>query len=149
MTLQALRRITVIYVALAILTLIFQFYVRSQTCAAAGICTVEYTKAFIWAAIWPASWLAYLKGVNLAIIYMIVGVALIILGICDQIWSRSTWRFHAFYTGLALLLVGQTLDYLLSIRTLSDAILYDMRRGGLNDHVVAIRTLLDKIAAPR
>lgn len=50
-----------LYLAAAILTL-FQINVRSGPCAAAGDCASSYAKALVRSAIWPASWVAYLKG---------------------------------------------------------------------------------------
>jgi len=51
-----------IYVALAVLTLIFQTWVRSSQCAGLQECGPSYAKAVVWSAIWPASWVVYLAG---------------------------------------------------------------------------------------
>jgi hypothetical protein len=50
------------YVIIGVLTLAFQIYVRSPVCAEAGNCALSYAKAAVWSVIWPASWIAYLKG---------------------------------------------------------------------------------------
>jgi hypothetical protein len=51
-----------IYLAGSIATLFFQIGVRSQECAGARNCAISYGKAVVWSVIWPASWVAYLKG---------------------------------------------------------------------------------------
>ena len=51
-----------IYLAGAIATLVFQVAVRTQECAGASDCAISYWKAVVWSGIWPASWVAYLKG---------------------------------------------------------------------------------------
>jgi hypothetical protein len=48
--------------AAAILTLIFQIYVRTGPCTLEGDCALSYAKAVVWAVIWPASWFVYLSG---------------------------------------------------------------------------------------
>lgn len=50
------------YIAVALATLVFQIRVRSDACSTAGNCPLSYTKAVVWSAIWPASWIAYPKG---------------------------------------------------------------------------------------
>jgi polyferredoxin len=50
-----------LYGIMAILTLIFQVYVRSSQCA--PDCALSYAKAVIWASIWPASWIVYIAGI--------------------------------------------------------------------------------------
>jgi hypothetical protein len=50
-----------LYGIIAILTLIFQIYVRSSQCA--PDCALSYLKAVVWAVIWPASWIVYLAGI--------------------------------------------------------------------------------------
>ncbi len=62
--------------------------------------------------------------------YKITGVMLLAYAVYDQVRIKSAWRFHAFYTGLALLIAGQTLGFL---------------SGPLQEHVVAIRSILDQI----
>ena len=49
-----------IYVIMAILTLIFQIYVRTPQCT--PDCTISYAKAVVWSTVWPASWVVYLAG---------------------------------------------------------------------------------------
>ena len=62
--------------------------------------------------------------------YKMLGLILMGYALLDQIGIKSIWRFHAFYTGLALLIAGQTLGFL---------------SGPLQEHVVAIRTILDQV----
>ena len=51
------------YAIVAVLTLIFQIIVRVQQCAGTGSCVISFAKGFAWSVIWPAAWVAYLKGV--------------------------------------------------------------------------------------
>jgi hypothetical protein len=50
------------YVVIGVLPLAFQISVRSPVCAEAANCALSYAKAAVWSVIWPASWIAYLKG---------------------------------------------------------------------------------------
>lgn len=50
------------YCGLALLTLVFQIYVRSQECERFAGCALSFAKATVWAAIWPASWIVYFAG---------------------------------------------------------------------------------------
>ena len=50
-----------LYALTALLTLIFQIYIRSSQCA--PDCALSYAKAVVWASIWPASWIVYLAGI--------------------------------------------------------------------------------------
>ena len=50
------------YVVLGLLTLVFQIYVRTGPCTAAGDCATSYAKAVVWSVIWPARWFVYLTG---------------------------------------------------------------------------------------
>ena len=50
-----------LYALAALLTLIFQVYVRSPQCA--PDCALSYAKAVVWSSIWPASWVVYLAGI--------------------------------------------------------------------------------------
>lgn len=54
------RMRTALYALAALLTLIFQVYVRSSQCA--PDCALSYAKAVVWSSIWPASWV-YLAGI--------------------------------------------------------------------------------------
>jgi hypothetical protein len=54
------RKIVLGYAAAAVLTLIFQIWVRSGYCGDG--CAVSYAKAVVWAALWPASWVVYIAG---------------------------------------------------------------------------------------
>ena len=45
----------------ALVTLLFQLYVRSSQCA--PDCALSYAKAAMWSLIWPASWIVYLAGI--------------------------------------------------------------------------------------
>ena len=55
------RKLFWAYVAIGLLTLVFQLWVRSGACG--DDCTASYGKAVVWAALWPLSWIVYLKGV--------------------------------------------------------------------------------------
>jgi hypothetical protein len=48
------------YAVAAVFTLIFQIWWRSHECGDA--CALSFAKAVVWAAIWPASWVVFLKG---------------------------------------------------------------------------------------
>lgn len=52
-----------LYIALPLVTLAFQISVRAQGCAATETCAISFAKAVVWSVIWPASWVAYLRGV--------------------------------------------------------------------------------------
>jgi hypothetical protein len=52
----------VLYIAMAVLTFVFQIWVRSQQCVGLEACGLSYAKAAIWAVIWPTSWVVYLAG---------------------------------------------------------------------------------------
>ena len=56
------RGLLCLYFVLAGLTLIFQVYVRSYACEGLAGCTLSFSKAVVWAFIWPTSWLVYLAG---------------------------------------------------------------------------------------
>ena len=56
-----LRPWFIAYVVMAILTLVFQIYVRTPQCT--PDCVLSYGKAVVWSVIWPASWVVYLAGV--------------------------------------------------------------------------------------
>jgi hypothetical protein len=58
---RAGRGRTALYALAALLTLIFQVYVRSSQCA--PDCALSYAKAVVWSSIWPASWIVYLAGI--------------------------------------------------------------------------------------
>ena len=49
------------YAVMAVLTLVFQIYVRTPQCT--PDCALSYAKAVVWSGIWPASWIVYLAGV--------------------------------------------------------------------------------------
>ena len=51
-----------VYAVIAALTLIFQIIVRVQQCAHTGGCAISVAKGFVWSVVWPAAWVAYLKG---------------------------------------------------------------------------------------
>lgn len=55
------RKLFWAYVAIGLLTLVFQLWVRTGACAAD--CTLSYGKAVVWAVVWPLSWIVYLKGI--------------------------------------------------------------------------------------
>lgn len=54
------RKLFWAYVVVALLTLVFQLWVRSGACG--SDCTLSYGKAVVWAVIWPLSWIVYIKG---------------------------------------------------------------------------------------
>lgn len=54
------RKLLLAYGVVAVLTLIFQLWVRSGVCGDA--CTLSFAKAVAWAVIWPVSWIVYLAG---------------------------------------------------------------------------------------
>jgi hypothetical protein len=54
------RKLLWMYGAVAILTLIFQVWWRSGECQVA--CASTFAKGLVWAVIWPASWVVFLKG---------------------------------------------------------------------------------------
>ena len=56
------REWIIFYSSLAILTLLFQIYVRSDECQGLAGCGASFSKAIAWAVIWPASWLVFLAG---------------------------------------------------------------------------------------
>lgn len=68
-------------------------------------------------------------------------------GIGLHFTSASAWEFHAFYTGLVLLVAGQALEHLVAIRSLNDVLVEDLRRGVFQEHIVNIRSLLDGLHA--
>lgn len=49
------------YAALAVVTLIFQIYIRTPQCT--PDCALSNAKAVVWSSLWPASWAVYLAGV--------------------------------------------------------------------------------------
>ena len=51
-----------VYAAVAILTLVFQTWVRTSQCSGADRCAASYAKGAVWSAIWPASWVVYAAG---------------------------------------------------------------------------------------
>lgn len=51
-----------LYVGMAVLTALFQIWVRSSQCAGLFDCGLSYAKGIVWAAIWPMSWIVYLVG---------------------------------------------------------------------------------------
>lgn len=55
-----IRRLIWAYAILGVLTLVFQIWWRSSQCGDA--CALSYAKAVVWSTIWPASWVAFLKG---------------------------------------------------------------------------------------
>jgi hypothetical protein len=50
------------YAVIGALTMIFQIIVRVRQCADTGGCAISFAKGFAWSVIWPAGWVAYLKG---------------------------------------------------------------------------------------
>ena len=56
------RTLLAIYFAIAVLTLIFQIYVRIPQCEGPSSCAISFGKGVVWSVIWPAGWLVYLRG---------------------------------------------------------------------------------------
>jgi hypothetical protein len=50
------------YFGAALLTLLFQIYVRSDECQGLAGCGASFSKGLAWAVVWPASWLVFLAG---------------------------------------------------------------------------------------
>ena len=50
------------YAVMAVITLLFQLWVRVGQCAGIENCGLSLAKGVIWSAIWPASWIVYLAG---------------------------------------------------------------------------------------
>ena len=51
-----------LYAGMAVLTLIFQVWVRSYQCTGIQDCGLSFAKAIVWSVIWPISWIVYLAG---------------------------------------------------------------------------------------
>jgi hypothetical protein len=45
-----------LYVAVGIITMIFQIYYRYPACSGAMRCGLSFAKGIVWSAIWPAYW---------------------------------------------------------------------------------------------
>jgi hypothetical protein len=45
-----------VYVAIAIITIIFQYPHRYPACSQTGGCPLSFAKGVVWSAIWPAYW---------------------------------------------------------------------------------------------
>ena len=58
------KKLLAIYLAIAVLTLIFEIYVRTPQCAGMASCAVSYGKGVIWSIVWPAGWYVYVKGMS-------------------------------------------------------------------------------------
>jgi hypothetical protein len=59
---ETTRKLLWAYVAVGVLTLMFQIYVRLPQCDAISDCVTTMGKGVVWSAIWPVSWLVYLRG---------------------------------------------------------------------------------------
>jgi hypothetical protein len=51
-----------LYFAVALLTFLFQLWVRSYQCSGVQECDLSFAKAFAWSVIWPVSWAVYAAG---------------------------------------------------------------------------------------
>jgi hypothetical protein len=51
-----------LYVGLAILTALFQIWVRSSQCAGFADCGLSFATGIVWSSVWPMSWIVYLAG---------------------------------------------------------------------------------------
>jgi len=56
------REALVFYSGVALLTFVFQVYVRSYECEGFAGCGLSFAKAIAWSVVWPASWMVYLAG---------------------------------------------------------------------------------------
>ena len=52
-----------LYAGMAVLTALFQIFVRSSQCAGSVDCGVSYAKGIVWVTIWPMSWVVSLAGI--------------------------------------------------------------------------------------
>jgi len=52
-----------LYVGMAVLTAVFQIWVRSSQCTGMSDCGLSYAKGIVWSTIWPMSWIVYLAGI--------------------------------------------------------------------------------------
>jgi chromate transport protein ChrA len=50
------------YLVGVLVTFVFQCVVRAYQCSGVGGCGLTFAKAFVWALVWPASWVVYLAG---------------------------------------------------------------------------------------
>lgn len=51
-----------VYGILAVLTLVFEIFIRLRQCGDTGGCAVSLVKGLGWSIVWPAGWIVYLKG---------------------------------------------------------------------------------------
>jgi hypothetical protein len=51
-----IRWLLSLYVALGIITLLIQIYVRYPNCSEAMGCGLSFAKGVVWSVIWPAYW---------------------------------------------------------------------------------------------
>jgi hypothetical protein len=45
-----------LYIAVGIITMVFQIYYRYPVCSEAIKCGLSFAKGIVWSAIWPAYW---------------------------------------------------------------------------------------------
>lgn len=50
------------YAVVALLTFLFQSWVRHPQCASVDTCALAFAKAAVWAVAWPGSWVVYFAG---------------------------------------------------------------------------------------
>jgi hypothetical protein len=62
MNASATRNWIAAYVAIGVLTFLFQTWVRLDQCANVAGCAVSLAKGAAWSIIWPASWVVYAAG---------------------------------------------------------------------------------------
>jgi hypothetical protein len=51
-----------LYVAGAVLTLLYQLVIRLEQCTGTVECSISIVKAFVWMAVWPFYWIFYING---------------------------------------------------------------------------------------
>ena len=50
------------YVGIAVLTFLYQIWIRVGQCEGLANCALSFAKGAIWSVIWPAYWVMYLIG---------------------------------------------------------------------------------------
>jgi chromate transport protein ChrA len=55
-------KVVSLYLAGILVTFVFQCVVRAYQCYGIGGCGLTFAKAFVWALVWPASWIVSLAG---------------------------------------------------------------------------------------
>ncbi len=79
------------------------------------------------------------------VVFRWIGFGLIAYGVLDYLRPLDDLAFHAFYTGLALVIASQALEHLTDIGWHTGAVVHDLRKGTFQDHIINIRWLLDQL----